>query len=528
MKTSKWLISCVLFFNGLILTANAAIDPVVHVKGNNASTIWDGIDFYGLEPSNTSYLNEYFYVPYIIFDPSSTVPSMAARTYEWIVVGGTAVSTKTVEKFSARWNNTVNYNGGTPTKTIRLKVTFSWTPMGGSPQTKTITSVRANGANEAQPIEVKYISEPSTISFNGSTLSNNNTLSYPCGAAQKTISIPAVTTDPNGPVTYYFFYPNGWSGPASSNVPSVTVNTHVNGGGTIKVEAKRNDSNNFRTKISITITRPLPTKPVINSPDILLCSPQTITASATNATSYNWTSTGGITANSPGNTNSAQITGVSDGTVMVSATSSVCAVTTASSTPIKVKKSAPLPASLLVTANGGGSPDFMCNGAGIMLNAYTAEPGTQFGMWTSSDPGNTILNSNGGTAYFNSYVNNCYGIDINVSNCFGSVQKGITICVDNCAKGTPIYKVFPNPAKDQVKIQFDDVVREALPQVIRLFSEAAGKEVRSVQGADQYDSNSFVQDRTINLSVADLPRGTYYLRLISRDGNTDNVRLVLE
>jgi hypothetical protein len=170
----------------------------------------------------------------------------------------------------------------------------------------------------------------------------------------------------------------------------------------------------------------------------------------------------------------------------------------------------------------------MCNGAGVMLNAYTAEPGTQFGIWTSSDPGNTILNSNGGTAYFNSYVNNCYGIDITVSNCFGSVQKGITICVDNCAKGAPIYKVFPNPAKDQVKIQFDDVAKEALPQVIKLFREIGGKEVRSVQVGEQFEGGSFDQDKTITLSVSDLPRGTYYLRLVNRDGSAENVRLILE
>jgi hypothetical protein len=516
-------------FITLSITVLAAVDPIVYIQGSRASSIFDGIDFYGLEPSGGTYYNEYVYYPTVVFDlQNSSVPQNAAVSYEWIVVGGTAVSAKTVSYFSAKWNNTINYSNGVPTKTIRLKVTYTWTPQGGSKQTKVISSVRSNGANEAQPIEVKYISDPSTITFNGSTLSNNNTLSYTCGAAQKTISIPAVTTDPGAPVTYYFFYPNGWTGPASSNVPSVTVNTHINQGGTLKVEAKRNDSNNFRTKISITITRPLPTKPVINSPDILLCSPQTITASASNATSYNWTSTGGITANSPGNTNSAQITGVSDGTVMVSATSSVCALTTASSNPINVKRSAPLPASLLVTANGGGSPDFMCNGAGVMLNAYTAEPGTQFGIWTSSDPGNTILNSNGGTAYFNSYVNNCYGIDITVSNCFGSVQKGITICVDNCAKGAPIYKVFPNPAKDQVKIQFDDVAKEALPQVIKLFSEIGGKEVRSVQVGEQFEGGSFDQDKTITLSVSDLPRGTYYLRLVNRDSSAENVRLILE
>lgn len=517
MKTFKAITFALMLFVSHL--AVASVDPIVYIQGSRASSIFDGIDFYGLEPSNASYLNEYYYFPQIKVDlQNNSVPDYATVSYEWIVVGGATVSAKTVPNLTAKWNNTVNYSNGVPTKTIRLKVTYEWTPQGGSKQTKTIYSIRANGANEAQPIEVKYISEPSTITFNGSTVGNNNTLVYSCGAAQKTISIPAVATDPGGPVTYYFYYPNGWSGPATSNSPSVTANTHVNQGGIIKVEAKRNDSNNFRTKISITITRPLPTKPVINSPDILLCNPQTITASASNATSYNWTSTGGITANSPGNTNSAQITGVSDGTVMVSATSSVCAMTTANSNPINVKKSAPQPASLTVTANGGGSPDFMCNGAGVTLSAYTSEPGTQFGMWTSSDPGNTILNSNGGTAYFNSYVNNCYGIDITVSNCFGAVQKGITICVDNCAKGTPIYKVFPNPAKDQVTVQFESIATEQLPQIIQLLSEATGKEVRTAAPTD----------KTITLSVVDLPRGAYYLKLISRDGAAETVRLILE
>ncbi|WP_353717766.1 T9SS type A sorting domain-containing protein [Dyadobacter sp. 676] len=116
-----------------------------------------------------------------------------------------------------------------------------------------------------------------------------------------------------------------------------------------------------------------------------------------------------------------------------------------------------------------------------------------------------------------------------MSNCFGSVQKGITICVDNCAKGTPIYKIFPNPAKDQVKIQFEDVhAIEQLPQIVRLFSEAGAKEVREIQATEQYATATFEQDRAITVPVSDLPRGTYYLMLVNRDGSSENVRLVLE
>ncbi len=84
-------------------------------------------------------------------------------------------------------------------------------------------------------------------------------------------------------------------------------------------------------------------------------------------------------------------------------------------------------------------------------------------------------------------------------------------------------------SKDQVKIQFDDDVdREALSQVIQLFSEATGKEVRSVQGVEEFGSGSFQEANTITLSVGDLPRGTYYLRLTNRDGNADHARVVLE
>jgi hypothetical protein len=530
MKFVKRIILCLIVSHAFSFRVNAAVDPIVYVQGNNASSIYDGIDFYGLTPSNSDYLNQYQYFAQIVTEVgNSTVPANAAIAYEWTIIGGVLTSANNVSIVTVKWNNTKNYNNGTPTKSIRLKVTYTWTPEGGIKQTKIISSIRSNGSNEAQPIEVKYIGEPSTISFNGSTLSNNNSLVYACGAEQKTISVPAVITDPNAPVTYYFTYPNGWVGPASSGTPSVTVNTNVNQGGAIKVEVKRNDTNNFRTKISINITRPLPTKPIINSGDILLCSPQTITASASNATSYNWSTTGGITANSPGNTNSAQITGVSDGTVKVSATSSVCAMTTAFSNPINVKRSAPKPESLLVTANGGNPPDFMCNGSGVMLNAYTAEPGTVFGNWSTSDPGNTFLNFNGGSAYFNSYVNSCYGIDIVVSNCFGAVQKGITICVDNCAKPTIVYKIFPNPATDYLNVTFEEVGDVAdLPVALSLYSESDQKEVKMLNPKSVYESGAFAMDKTISMPVKDLKRGIYFLHIGYKEGQVEKHRIILK
>ncbi|MCE7066548.1 T9SS type A sorting domain-containing protein [Dyadobacter sp. CY326] len=526
MKSSHVNLSTIFLLLSTLFNFAFAVDPIVYVKGMIASTIYDGIDFYGLEPSSSEYSTEYSYIPYIVFPNGSVIPNGAAKEYEWKVIGGDVVGENNKDKVSAKWYNTANYNGGAPTKSVRLTVTFTWKANNVN-YTKKITSIRPSGANEAQPIEVKYISVPSSISFNGSTVGNGSTLAYACGAAAKTLSIPAVSTDPAAPVTYYFYYPANWSGPASSNTPSVTVNTHANSGGVIKVEAKRNDSN-FRTKISFNITRPLPTIPTINSGPILLCAPKDITASASNATSYNWASTGGITVSSPGNTNVAHLTGVSDGTVKVSATNSVCGVTTAYSTPVQVKRSAPLPASLLVTANGGGSPDFMCNGAGVSLNAYTSEPETKFSVWTTSDPANAILNSNGGTAYFNSYVNNCYGVDVTASNCFGSVKKGITICVDNCLKDGTVYEIYPNPANDFIYITFEDKGdAKALPETISIYSEASAKEVKSISAEEFVLTDDLNNKKTISIQVSDLPRGTYYFQLVHSTQVLEKVRIVL-
>ncbi|REA63788.1 hypothetical protein DSL64_05025 [Dyadobacter luteus] len=512
---------------GSSTSSYAQTDPKVYVKGTVASTIYDGIDFYNIDPSDATYNNFRYYIPYIEQPTPSTVPtSGVTKTYEWIIVGGTATST-TTETTGVKWNNTVNYSSGTPTKTIRIKVTFKWTPSGGTPQTKVITSILPAGGNVAQPIEVKYISTPSSLSYDGSTVGNGSTLSVACGATTSTASVPAVSTDPTAGVTYYWTYPSGWSGPASSTTPSVTVTRHINGGtgGAIKVEDKRNDSSNFRTKLSVNITRPLPTTPTITSPDILLCSTETITATANNATSYNWVTTGGVSVSGTGS--SATLTGTSnvDGTVKVAAVSSSCGVTTAYSTARNIKRTAPLPSSLLVTANGGGSPDFMCNGFGLSLNAYTGEPGTTFSSWAVSDPVNTYFNYSGGTAYFNSYVNSCYGVTVQAGNCFGTVQKGITICVGDCSEMMATHTVYPNPASDVVYIAFEST--EGLPQTIKLYSEKEAKEVKSMSTADIYQTQDFKANKVVSVEVSDLPRGIYFLHLSTAKGTSNKHRIVL-
>ena len=379
----------------------------------------------------------------------------------------------------------------------------------------------------ALQVQVKHIGSISTMNIAGTNYNNNNYRNHACGTSPVTVSVPAVATDPSQTVNYTWTFPSGWS-PASTTTttPSVSVTPSAGGQGIIKVEAKRIDGTT-KVAIQVNITRPLPTQPTINSADLLLCNPVTITATASSATSYEWVTTGGISASSPGGTNSAYITGTSDGTVKVRSYSSVCAAYSAYSFALNVKRSAPIPAAIQVTTNGGGSPDFMCNGSGVDLNVWTGEPGSVWGAWAVSDPANTYFNYSGPTAYFNSYVNNCYGITVNVSNCFGSVQKGITICVDYCgARVATSHTVFPNPAREVVNIEFDNVDDfSTLPSTILLVSEKSGKQVKSVNALKQYAN--FKENKKLAIDVSDVPRGTYYLHMGRPNGETTKTRLIL-
>ena len=425
--------------------------------------------------------------------------------FKWEVTNGifTQTNSKTYEGdgvavVDVKWNN-VNGNG-----TIKVTTAKPVSTTNGCDECPV-------GLTATKTIPIKYLGTPGNIKING--VAYTGSYQFSCGTAPITVSVTPAANATN----YAWTYPAGWV--KSGNGASITLTPTKNTGGTIRVVASRGDVLNLETASQLAITRPLPTKPVINSGDILLCNPQTITASALNASSYNWVTSGGITANSPGNTNTAQITGVSSGTVKVSATSAACGVTSAFSNTINVKRSAPLAAALLVTDNGGGSPDFMCNGSGVSLHAETAEPGTIFSSWVSSNPANTILNYSGGSAYFNSYVNSCYGITVVASNCFGSVQKGITICVDNCIKATPTPDIYPNPAEDYIDIALGERGAVEVPEHIKLISEAGSRELKSVNVSS---------DGMLRLNVSDLPRGVYQVVFIYKRIESKSVRIVLE
>ena len=91
--------------------------------------------------------------------------------------------------------------------------------------------------------------------------------------------------------------PANWSG--NANAASINVTPDKTTGGKIKVVAKRSDGT-CTSFYSVNVTRPVPTKPVITGVPAmgLMCNGNaTLTATAQNATSYTWVTTGILLVN---------------------------------------------------------------------------------------------------------------------------------------------------------------------------------------------------------------------------------------
>ncbi|HEV7380689.1 MAG TPA: hypothetical protein VGN64_12905 [Dyadobacter sp.] len=98
-------------------------------------------------------------------------------------------------------------------------------------------------------VQVKHIGSIVTLNVAGTNYTNGQYRNQACGGSTLALSVPAAATDPFSAVNYTWTFPSGWS-PASitTTSTSVSVNSNVAGGGTIKVEAKRVDGT---TKTSI-------------------------------------------------------------------------------------------------------------------------------------------------------------------------------------------------------------------------------------------------------------------------------------
>src|SRR5690606_12306806 len=87
---------------------------------------------------------------------------------------------------------------------------------------------------------------------------------------------------------------------------------------------------------------------------------------------------------------------------------------------------------------------------------------------------------------------------------------------------------YPNPAKDVLTLGFSESTTEKLPNEVELFSEKTQKSVYKISGSSL--DEGLTREKTLQISVKDLPRGTYFLHVTANgeDKKKEIVQIVLE
>ena len=292
----------------------------------------------------------------------------------------------------------------------------------------------------------------SVIRVNGVDYSNNSTVSLDCGTLN--LSISALAIDHLG--NYYgtkcdngWAYPSGWS-VITDNQCDKVIQTNSLGGGDLTITYIIYCGSLCLSTVTTTIhfQRKIPTTPSITPNPILICSGgnQNVTASSVPyVDAYTWATEGGASFSSTGFA-TGNVTAASSGKVKVRAdASSSSGCPNSSWAEAYVHYGPPTIDNIVVNTS-------MCSGYGQVVTANTLGNATSL-SWavTSGNSSNAYLSDYGnGSASFNSYVPDCYGLTIYMSNTCGSSQGGTTICVDNCFGR---YSVYPNPVKDVISIE---------------------------------------------------------------------------
>lgn len=113
---------------------------------------------------------------------------------------------------------------------------------------------------------------------------------------------------------------------------------------------------------------------------------------------------------------------------------------------------------------------------------------------------------------------------------------------NSCASFSKVYEfkpvscgafiAYPNPATDVLTLEFENTERlETLPGKIKLISEKTQEVVRLVDVVDIFSKKLFSSGNKVELRVADLPRGTYYIHSIPQDNSGQekkSFRIMLE
>jgi hypothetical protein len=426
-------------------------------------------------------------------------------------------------------------SGITATSTTGTSTINAWfeNNCGNATVTATVSSCTAGGGNTslngntyANSLPVACIGSITPIKINASSVGNPYT--YPCGTTPFTASVDPVTNAD----TYTWTLPSGWTQSGSGN--SITITPNINSSGTLSVQASRSDNSKNKPSTSLSINRPLPITPIINSYQSLICSGSTtVSANSLNADSYTWegSSNGNVLVNSGSSYtggNSVSLSGASSGgglggSFRVRGNSSACGVSTSYAggdfwvgTPGHFDISGPE----LICANNVYQSNIVNSPTNVMDHASYS--------WSSSS-GNMSVTGGGTVASISSCCTGSYLVYVTATNSCGTNNNSLGIDVSICFAR---YSVYPNPATDFISIDFEEIDRvESLPESIELFSEKSTKPLKVISVWEAYKQGSFDGGKQLKIEVKDYPRGTYYLQ-VKNSQNVEKpinaIRIVLQ
>ena len=262
----------------------------------------------------------------------------------------------------------------------------------------------------------------------------------------------------------------------------------------------------------------------INGPSALCSSNTTYSTNAPFGSAPTWTASSNITLNTnTGIIISVNPTGTGSGWIEVSFNAG-CAVT------YRLNITVGSPQLAYIAVNGQTTSNAtICVNNFATVEALPYDANSSYN-WSLSNPGNAYLTNYGSAnTSFNAYTADCYGLTLQISNACGTTQTGLTICAQNCFSR---YTVLPNPAKDYLTVEFDNVDNaDALPDEIALLTEVSTKPLKTVNVQEAYSRKTFKNGKQIEVDVRELPRGTYYLYVKNsrrKDKEVDAMRILLE
>ncbi len=447
-------------------------------------------------------------------------------TYSFDVTAGWSASNIT---WNAPGSSDRGTNGGSsfqviwPNNTAAKSISVSATLTNGSTSTT---------KSNTRTVTVKQISTIASMTVTGTgvsgTFSDNGTVNVPCGTRTLNISVPTPTTSPSSGVTYTWTLPSGWSGSSNTNSINATANAGANDG-LIRVQYKRTDGN-FSQAFNLNVNRPRVTTPTLSfTSGSLTCigTSATLSASATNATNYTWSSTGNVSVSpTSGATTTATVTGNGNATITVTA-DNAC----------QSPKS--------TTSNRAvGTPTF-----------YSITPPNSFNYIN----GNTILSVQadqpcpayywrifGGSGYINptsgacSYTysgttynktNTCYvstsdfvRVELSSANACGAGQTH-TFYLQN---GGGYRMTSPNPATSTVSLEFTSEFSAENLKSVALIRDGDLRTARDFNPEDNRQDAAFRSSQAISFDVANLPKGKYYLHIVYKEGKKFSEILILQ